>query len=101
VVGGYIRKRVTLRISKQLRAVALATEISRSVYSDTRVIFITIIAIYIMFAEKIGTPLIILVSDSSVSSVIIHKSIPIDLFLFSVLSRKSHKKREFLIFAIA
>jgi hypothetical protein len=29
-----------------------------SVYSDTRVIFITIIAIYITLAEKIGTPLI-------------------------------------------
>jgi hypothetical protein len=32
--------------------------ISRRVYSDTRVIFITIIAIYIALAEKIGTPLI-------------------------------------------
>jgi hypothetical protein len=63
VVGGYVRKRVTLRISKGLRAVALAAGISRRVYSDTRFIFITIIAIYIALAEKIGTPLIILVSD--------------------------------------
>jgi hypothetical protein len=55
VVGGYVRKRVTLRISKGLRAVALAAGISRRVYSDTRVIFI---AIYIALAEKIGTPLI-------------------------------------------
>jgi hypothetical protein len=45
VVGGYVRKRVTLRISKGLRDVALAAGISRRVYSDTRVIFITIIAI--------------------------------------------------------
>jgi hypothetical protein len=56
VVGGYMRKRVTLQISKGLRAVALAAGISPRVYSDTRVIFITIIAIYIAFAEKIGTP---------------------------------------------
>jgi hypothetical protein len=41
-----------------LRAVALAAGISQRVYSDTRVISITIITIYIMFAEKIGTPLI-------------------------------------------
>jgi hypothetical protein len=41
-----------------LRAVALAAGISQRVYSDTRVIFITIIAIYITLAEKIGTPLI-------------------------------------------
>jgi hypothetical protein len=59
VIGGYVRKRVTLRISKGLRAVALAAGISRRVYSDTRVIFTTIIAIYIALAEKIGTPLII------------------------------------------
>jgi hypothetical protein len=78
VVGGYVRKHVTLRISKGLRAIALAAWISRRVYSDTRVIFITIIAIYIALAEKIGTPLIILVSDSSVSSVSIHKSILVD-----------------------
>jgi hypothetical protein len=58
VVGGYVRKRVTLRISKGLRAVALAAGISRRVYSDSRVIFITIIAIYIVLAKKIGTPLI-------------------------------------------
>jgi hypothetical protein len=49
---------VTLQISKGLRAVALAAGISRRVYSDTRVIFITIIAIYLALAEKIGTPLI-------------------------------------------
>jgi hypothetical protein len=66
VVGGYVRKRVTLRISKGLRAVALAAGISRRVYSDTRVIFITIIAIYIALAEKIGTPRIILVSERQV-----------------------------------
>jgi hypothetical protein len=59
VVGGYVRKRVTLQISKGLRAIALAAGISRRVYSDTQVIFITIIAIYIALAEKIGTPLII------------------------------------------
>jgi hypothetical protein len=59
VVSGYVRKRVTLRISKVLRVVALAAGISRRVYSDTRVIFITIIAIYIALAEKIRTPLII------------------------------------------
>jgi hypothetical protein len=41
-----------------LRAVALAAGISWRVYSDTRVIFITIITIYITLAEKIGTPLI-------------------------------------------
>jgi hypothetical protein len=58
VVGGYVRKRVTLRISKGLRAVALAAGISRRVYSDTRVIFITIIALYPALPEKIGTPLI-------------------------------------------
>jgi hypothetical protein len=100
MVGGYVRKRVTLRISKGLRAVALAAGISRRVYSDTRVIFITIIAINIALAEKIGTPLIILVSDSSVYSVSIHKFIPIDLFLFLVLSKKATKKLGFLVFAI-
>jgi hypothetical protein len=50
VVGGYVRKCVTLRISKGLRAVALEAGISWRVYSDTRVIFITIIAIYIALA---------------------------------------------------
>jgi hypothetical protein len=59
VVGGYVCKRVTLRISKGLRAVALVAGISRRVLRDTRVIFITIITIYIALAEKIGTPLII------------------------------------------
>jgi hypothetical protein len=54
-----VHKRMTLRISKGLRAVALAAGISRRVYSDTRVIFITIITIYIVLAEMIGTPLII------------------------------------------
>jgi hypothetical protein len=93
MVGGYVRKRVPLRISKGLRAITLAAWISWRVYSDTRVIFITFIAIYIMLAEKIRTPLIILVSDSSVSLVSIHKSIPVDLFLFLVLSRKSHTKK--------
>jgi hypothetical protein len=58
VVGSYVRKRVILRISKGLRAVALAAGVSRRVLCDTRVIFITIIAIYIALAEKIGTPLI-------------------------------------------
>jgi hypothetical protein len=58
MVSGYVRKHVTLRISKGLIAVALAAGISRRVYSDTRVIFITIIAIYIVLAEKIGTLLI-------------------------------------------
>jgi hypothetical protein len=56
VVGGYVRKHVTLRISKGLRAVALAAGINRRVYSDTRVNFITI---NIALAEKIRTPLII------------------------------------------
>jgi hypothetical protein len=93
VVGSYVRKCVTLRISKGLRAIALATGISRKVYNDTRVIFITIIAIYITLAEKIGTPLIILVLDSKVSSVSIHRFIPVDLFLFSVLPKKSHTKK--------
>jgi hypothetical protein len=103
VVGGYVRKRVTLRISKGLRAIALVAGISRRVYSDTRVIFITIITIYIALAEKIGTPLIILVSDSSVSSMSIHKSILVDSFLFPVLSRKSHTQKNlgFLVLAIA
>jgi hypothetical protein len=59
VVGGYVRKRVTLRISKGLRAVALAARISQRLYSETRAMFITIIIIYIALAEKIGTPLII------------------------------------------
>jgi hypothetical protein len=45
-----------------LRAVALAAGISRRVLCDTRVIFITIIAIYIALAEKIGTPLITMFS---------------------------------------
>jgi hypothetical protein len=58
VVSGYVRKRVTLRIFKGLRAVALAAGISQRVLCDTRVIFITIIAIYSTLAEKIGTPLI-------------------------------------------
>jgi hypothetical protein len=82
-----------------LRVVVLAAGISWRVYSDTRVIFITI---YIALAEKIGTPPIILVSDSSVSSVSIYISIPVDSFLFSVLSRKSHtQKLGFLVLAIA
>jgi hypothetical protein len=92
VVGGYVRKRVTLRISKGLRAIALAAGISRRVLCDTRVIFFIIIAIYITLTEKIGTPLIILVSDSSVSSVSIHKYIPVDSFLFLVLSKKKPQK---------
>jgi hypothetical protein len=101
VVGGYVRKRVTLRISKGLRAVALAARISRRVYSDTRVIFITIIAIYLALAEKIGTPLIILVSDSSVYSVSIDKFIPVNSFLFLSYTEKATKKIRVISFAIA
>jgi hypothetical protein len=100
VVGGYMRKRVTLRISKGLRAVALAVGISRRVYSDTRVIFITIVAIYIALAEKIGTPLILLVSDSSVSSVSIHKSSLYIYFCFQSYPEKTTKKFRVLSFAI-
>jgi hypothetical protein len=37
VVGGYVRKRVTLRISKGLRAISLAAGISQRVLCDTRV----------------------------------------------------------------
>jgi hypothetical protein len=97
VVGGYVRKRVTLRISKGLRAVALAAGISRRVYSDIRVIFITIIAIYIALAEKIGTPLIILLSELH-GLLGEHPQIhPHNSFLFSVLSRKSQKKIGFLV----
>jgi hypothetical protein len=96
VVGGYVCKRVTLRISKGLRAVALAAGISRRVYSDTRVIFITIIAINIALAEKIWTPLIILVSDSSVSSVSIQQSIPVDSFCFSSYPEKATQKNRVL-----
>jgi hypothetical protein len=92
VVGGYVRKRVTLRISKGLRGVALAAGISQRVYSDTRVIFITILAIYIALPEKIGTPLIILVSNSSVYSVSIHKFIPVNSFLFLSYPEKANKK---------
>jgi hypothetical protein len=92
-----VRKRVTLRISKGLRAVALAAGISRRVYSTTRVIFITIIAIYIALAEKIGTPLIILVSDSSIYSVSIHKFIPVNSFLFLSDTEKATKKLGFLV----
>jgi hypothetical protein len=47
-----------------LRVVALAAGISRRVLCDTRVIFITIIAIYIALAEKIGTPLIMKTKQS-------------------------------------
>jgi hypothetical protein len=91
VVGGYVRKHVKLRISKGLRAIALAAKISQRVYSDTRVISIIIIAIYIVLAEKIGTPLIILVSDSSIFSVSTHKSISVIHFCYSPI-QKSHKK---------
>jgi hypothetical protein len=84
-----------------LRAVALAAGISRRVYSDTRVIFITIIAIYIALAEMIGTPHIILVSDSSVYSVSIHKFIPVDSFLFLPYTEKATQKIRVLSFAIA
>jgi hypothetical protein len=98
VVGGYVRKRVTLRISEGLRAVALAVGISRRVYSDTRAIFITIIAIYIALAEKIGTPLIILVSDSSVYSVSIHNPFIRFVFAFSPIQKKPYKKIRVLSF---
>jgi hypothetical protein len=97
VVGSYVRKHVTLRISKGLRAVVLAAGISRRVYSHTRVIFITIIAIYIALSKKIRTPLIILVSDSSVYSVSIHKFIPINSFLFLSYPEKAYKKLGFLV----
>jgi hypothetical protein len=77
--------------SKGLRAVALAAGISRRVYGDTRVISITIIAIYITLAEKIGTPLIIFVSDSSVFLVSIHESIPVIHLCFSPIQKKPQK----------
>ena len=51
--------------------------------------------------EKIGQPLIILVSDSSVSSVSIHKSIPVDSFLFLSYTEKATKKIRVLSFAIS
>jgi hypothetical protein len=73
VVDGYVCKRVKLQISKGLRAVALAAGISQRVFSDTRIISI---AIYTALTDKIGTPLIILVSDSSVSSMSIHNPSP-------------------------
>jgi hypothetical protein len=72
------------------QVVALAAGISRRVYSDTRVIFITIIAINIALAKKIGTPLIILVSDSSVYSVSIHKFISVDLQKVKIRKKKLH-----------
>jgi hypothetical protein len=41
--------------------------------------------------EKIGQPLIILVSDSSVYSVSIHKFIPVNSFLFLSYTEKATK----------
>jgi hypothetical protein len=91
VVGGYMRKHVKLRISKGLRVVTLAARISQGVYNDTRVISITIIAIYIALAEKIGTPLIILVSDFH-SLLGAHPQIhPRNSFLFSSYIEKVYK----------
>jgi hypothetical protein len=58
MVGGYVRKGVMLRISKGLRAVALAAGISHRVFSNTRFISIDIIAIYTVLTKKIRTPLI-------------------------------------------
>jgi hypothetical protein len=90
MIGGYVRKSVTLQISKGLRAFALAAGISRRVLCDTRVIFITIITIYPALAEKIGTPLVILVSD--LHSLLGEQSIPIDYFLFSSYTEQAFKK---------
>jgi hypothetical protein len=101
MVSGYVRKRVMLRISKGLRAVALAAGISQRVFCDTRVIFITIIAIYIVLAEKTGTTLIILVSDSSVSSVSIYKFIPVDFFFQSYTEKAEKILLGFVDLAIA
>jgi hypothetical protein len=99
VVSGYVRKRVTLRISIGLRVVALAVGITRRVLGDTRVIFITIIAIYIALAEKIRTPLIILVSDFHGLLGEHPQFHPRNSFFFSILSKKSHtKKLGFLVF---
>jgi hypothetical protein len=65
VVNGYVRKHVTLQISIGLRDVTLAARISQRVYSDRCDFSITIIAIYPALNDNIGTPLIILVSDSA------------------------------------
>jgi hypothetical protein len=55
-----------------------------------------------VLAEKIGTPLIILASDSSVYSVSIHKFIPVNSFLFlSYPEKATQKKIRVLSFAIA
>jgi hypothetical protein len=58
VVRGYVCKHVKLQISKGLGAVVLIAGINQRVYSDTRVISITIIAIYITLIEKTEIPLI-------------------------------------------
>jgi hypothetical protein len=58
MVGAYVCKCVMLRISKGFRADVLAAGISQRVFSDRRVISITIIVIYPMLTLKIGTPLI-------------------------------------------
>jgi hypothetical protein len=78
-----------------LRVVALAAGISRRIYSGTRVIFITIIAIYIALAVKIRTPLIILVSDFQ--SLLGEQSIPVNSFLFLSYTEKATKKLGFLV----
>jgi hypothetical protein len=84
-----------------LRVVVVAAGISRRVYIDTRVISIAIIVIYTMLTEKIGTPLIILVSDFHYLLGEHPQIHPRNSFLFSVLSRKSLKKIRVLSFAIA
>ena len=110
VVGGYVRKCVELRISCRVESCCIGNrDRSRDssasyklsstyhrVFSD---VFIACSSPSTSLTEKIGQPLIILVSDFSVSSVSHPQSTP-QLSCECFLSRKSHKKLG-LGFAIA
>jgi hypothetical protein len=101
VVGGYVRRCVVSRISIGLKICCIGNGGTAGEFMCVlQIIHLVIIHLH-RLTEKIGQPLIILVSDSSVSSVSIHKFIPLDSFLFLSYTKKAIKKFRVLSFVIA
>ena len=92
VVGGYVRRCVVSRISIGLKICCIGNGGTAGEFVCVSQIIYQVIIHLHRLTEKIGQPLIILVSDSSVYSVSIHKFIPVNSFLFLSYPEKAYKK---------
>jgi hypothetical protein len=97
MVSGYVRRCVVSRISIGLRIYCIGNGGTAGEFVCVSQIIHQVIIHLHRLTEKIGQPHIILVSDSSVYLVSIHKFIPVNSFLFLSYTEKATNKLGFLV----